>query len=67
MEKAHTVEVYFVLLPDTLLLDVSGPAEVLRLAAKLAVSNAIDADAETPPRFELRYLSPCETVDTSIG
>jgi transcriptional regulator GlxA family with amidase domain len=59
------VTVYFVLLPDTLLLDVSGPAEVLRLADKLATSNA--SETEAPMRVELHYLSPCETIDTSIG
>ena len=35
--------VYFLLLPNVLSLDVSGPAETLRLAGS----------------FSLRYLSPC--------
>lgn len=63
MKPSAPIPVYFVLQPDALLLDVSGPAEVLRLASKAQPSDA----TATPLRFELRYVSPCGTVETSIG
>ena len=43
--------VYFLLLPNVLSLDVSGPAETLRLAGQ----------------FSLRYLSPVPQIVCSIG
>lgn len=43
--------VYFLMLPNVLLLDVSGPAEVLRLAGQ----------------FQLHYVSPVPQVTSSIG
>lgn len=43
--------VYFLMLPNVLLLDVSGPAEVLRLAG----------------HFQLHYVSPVPQVTCSIG
>lgn len=43
--------VYFLLLPNVLSLDVSGPAETLRLAGQ----------------FSLRYLSPAPQIVCSIG
>ena len=43
--------VYFLMLPNVLLLDVSGPAEVLRLAGQ----------------FQLHYVSPVPQVTCSIG
>lgn len=50
------MNVVFVVLPHTLLLDLAGPAEALRLAAKMGA-----------PRFALRYVGPSPRVDTSIG
>ncbi|MGF6191749.1 GlxA family transcriptional regulator [Serratia sp. 2723] len=43
--------VYFLMLPNVLLLDVSGPAEVLRLAGQ----------------FQLHYVSPVPQITCSIG
>lgn len=43
--------VYFLMLPNVLLLDVSGPAEVLRLCGQ----------------FQLRYVSPVPQITCSIG
>jgi transcriptional regulator GlxA family with amidase domain len=54
--------VYFVLLPQVLMLDLAGPAEVLRLASRLAWDAG---DGEQG--FDLRYLSPLPEVESSIG
>lgn len=53
------VPVLFVLLPNVLMLDLAGPAEVLRLAAQVDDSMAID--------FDLQYVSPVASLQTSIG
>lgn len=57
------IPVLFVLLPNTLMLDLAGPAEVLRLASQL---DAADVGV-MPPQFDLRYVGPVEHVQTSIG
>lgn len=49
--------VLFVLLPNVLMLDLAGPAEVLRLASQ--VEGAVD--------FDLQYVSPVASLQTSIG
>ena len=54
-----SVPVLFVLLPNVLMLDLAGPAEVLRLAAQVEDSTAGE--------FDLQYVSPVETLQTSIG
>lgn len=54
-----SVPVLFVLLPNVLMLDLAGPAEVLRLAAQVEDSTAVE--------FDLQYVSPVETLQTSIG
>ncbi|MFQ6590926.1 MULTISPECIES: GlxA family transcriptional regulator [Pseudomonas] len=54
-----SVPVLFVLLPNVLMLDLAGPAEVLRLAAQVEDTAVID--------FDLRYVSPVESLQTSIG
>jgi transcriptional regulator GlxA family with amidase domain len=58
-----TVPVLFVLLPNTLMLDLAGPAEVLRLASQLG-RDEVDGPA---PRFALSYVGPAPQVQTSIG
>ncbi|MBI6911829.1 GlxA family transcriptional regulator [Pseudomonas palleroniana] len=54
-----SVPVLFVLLPNVLMLDLAGPAEVLRLAAQVEDPAVID--------FDLQYVSPVEFLQTSIG
>lgn len=51
------VEVYVVLAPHTLLLDVSGPLEVLRKAN----------DYQRDIRFEARFVGPMAEVKSSVG
>jgi len=53
----HQLNVYVVLPPRTLLLDVAGPIEVLRRAN--LVQNTV--------RFHVRYVAPTRTLRTSIG
>jgi transcriptional regulator GlxA family with amidase domain len=53
------VPVLFVLLPNTLMLDLAGPAEVLRIASQL--------DDGSTPHFALAYVGPDAQVATSIG
>lgn len=61
--KAAAIPVLFVLLPNALLLDLAGPAEVLRLASQLDV----DQTDGPPPRFDLQYVGPVARLTTSIG
>ncbi len=61
-EANAVIPVLFVLLPNVLMLDLAGPAEVLRLASQR------DADAgDARRRFELRYVGPVDQIQTSIG
>lgn len=53
--KIHPV--YFVLPPQTLLLDLAGPAEALWMANRY----------QKEVRFELHYAAPTRHVETSIG
>lgn len=55
--RPRTVPVYTVLPPDTLLMDVAGPLEVLRYA------NTAQADI----RFDCRFLAVSPSQTTSIG
>ena len=57
MSNSQRIDVYVVLPPRTLLLDVAGPIEVLRRA------NLIQNTA----RFHVRYVAPTRTLRTSIG
>jgi transcriptional regulator GlxA family with amidase domain len=53
------IPVLFVLLPNVLMLDLAGPAEVLRLASHI--------EGEEGAAFDLRYVSPVESLQSSIG
>ena len=55
------IDVYFVLLPDSLVLDWAGPAEALRIT-----NQALMALGQ-PPRFQLHFVSPTPTSATSVG
>ena len=59
----RTLAIYFVVLPDTLLLDLTGPAEVFAMANRCQPSTRHGV----PLRFELKYVGPCPQVSTSIG
>jgi len=57
VNATHTIVVYVVLTPRTLLLDVAGPMEVLRRANLL----------QERVHFDVRYVSPARKLRTSIG
>jgi transcriptional regulator GlxA family with amidase domain len=59
--RAHPIDVLFVIVPHSLLLDIAGPAEAFRLA------NWHREIRGLPPRFRLRFAAPKETQDTSVG
>ena len=59
--RAHPIDVLFVIVPHSLLLDIAGPAEAFRLA------NQHRARAGLPPRFRLRYAAPAPSLETSVG
>ena len=55
------IDVWFVVLPGTLLLDLAGPAEAFRMA------NQRLARQGRPPQFRLRYVGPAATATSSVG
>lgn len=55
------VEVLFLVLPDTLLLDLAGPAEAFRLANQQRERRGL------PPAFRLRYIGLQAVEDSSVG
>ena len=55
------IDVLFLVLPETLLLDLAGPAEAFRLA-----NQQLEARGRSPA-FALRYVSAQPEVSTSIG
>jgi transcriptional regulator GlxA family with amidase domain len=55
------IDVLFVILPHSLLLDIAGPAEALRLANQHRAARGL------PPRFRLRFVAPTPTLATSVG
>lgn len=59
--RADLIDVLFVILPHSLLLDVAGPAEAFRLA------NQHRGWRGLPPRFRLRYAAPGGAQETSVG
>ena len=55
------IDVYFVLLPDSLILDWAGPAEALRMANQALVAQGL------APRFALHFVSPYPSATSSVG
>src|SRR5512137_2082588 len=58
---AQPIDILFVIVPQSLLLDIAGPAEAFRLA------NQHRGRRGLPPRFRLRFAGPDEMQDTSVG
>lgn len=56
-----TVDVHFVLLDGSLILDWAGPAEALRIA------NQIRCAQGHAPAFELHFISPARQTTSSVG
>jgi transcriptional regulator GlxA family with amidase domain len=59
--RAHPIDVLFVIVPHSLLLDIAGPAEAFHLANRHRELRGL------PPRFRLRFAAPKETQETSVG
>jgi transcriptional regulator GlxA family with amidase domain len=55
------IDILFLVLPETLLLDLAGPAEAFRLANQQLAARG------QPPAFALRYLGAQRQASTSIG
>ena len=55
------IDVLFVISPDSLLLDIAGPAEAFRIA------NLHRARGGLAPRFRLRFAAPESDAKTSVG
>ncbi|MFM8898786.1 MAG: hypothetical protein ACKOF9_02405 [Burkholderiales bacterium] len=55
------IPLLFVLLPDTLLLDLAGPAETFRLANRHLLSR------KRPATFELRFVGALPEQTSSVG
>lgn len=61
ISRDHLIDVLFVIVPHSLLLDIAGPAEAFRLA------NQHRARGGLPPRFRLRFAGPEAAQTTSVG
>lgn len=59
--RAQLIDVLFVIVPHSLLLDIAGPAEAFRLANQHRENRGL------PPRFRLAFASPVATLPTSVG
>jgi transcriptional regulator GlxA family with amidase domain len=61
MIRAQLIDVLFVILPHSLLLDIAGPAEAFRLANQHRERRGL------PPRFRLVFGGPVANPPTSVG
>jgi transcriptional regulator GlxA family with amidase domain len=59
--RAQLIDVLFVIVPHSLLLDVAGPAEAFRLANQHREARGL------PPRFRLGFAGPVASMPTSVG
>src|SRR5258707_8594024 len=59
--RAQLIDVLFVIVPHSLLLDIAGPAEAFRLANQHREARGL------PPRFRLRFAGPVASLTTSVG
>ncbi len=61
MTQPPVIDVLFVILPDTLVLDWAGPAEAFRLA------NGVRRERGEPERFRLHFIGPRREATSSVG
>jgi transcriptional regulator GlxA family with amidase domain len=59
--RAQLIDVLFVIVRQSLLLDIAGPAEAFRLANLHREARGL------PPRFRLGFAGPTATLPTSVG
>jgi transcriptional regulator GlxA family with amidase domain len=61
LKSPPKIDVYFVLLPGSLILDWAGPAEAIRIANQLLTRQG------GVPRFELHFICPSNAAESSVG
>ena len=61
MRPTDPIDVLFLVLPDTLLLDLAGPAEAFRLANQYLQRQG------HPPAFRMRFVGAGAEATTSVG
>lgn len=61
------IDVLFVILPDSLLLDLAGPAEAFRLANQVIARQPQRFTSQAEPLFRLRYVGPQSNAVSSVG
>ena len=66
------IDVLFVILPDSLLLDLAGPAEAFRLANQVIARSSSKASTHgrapaCEPLFRLRFVGPQSNAVSSVG
>ena len=59
--RAQMIDLLFVIVPHSLLLDIAGAAEAFRLANQHREARGL------PPRFRLRFAGPSPMPTTSVG
>jgi transcriptional regulator GlxA family with amidase domain len=59
--RAQLIDILFVIVPHSLLLDIAGPAEAFRLANQHREARGL------PARFRLSFAGPVATMPTSVG
>jgi transcriptional regulator GlxA family with amidase domain len=59
--RAPLIDLLFTIAPESMLLDIAGPAEAFRLANLHRTMRGL------PPRFRLRFCGPVPTLATSVG
>ena len=59
--KQSCIDVCFLLLPGSLILDWAGPAEALRIANQVLLAQG------QPVRFAMRFISPSASTTSSVG
>jgi transcriptional regulator GlxA family with amidase domain len=59
--RAQLIDVLFVIVPHSLLLDIAGPAEAFRLANQHREARGL------PPRFRIAFAGSVDTLTTSVG
>src|SRR4051794_22764781 len=59
--RAQLIDVLFVIVPHSLLLDIAGPAEAFRLANQHRELRGLS------PRFRLSFAGPVASPPTSVG
>jgi transcriptional regulator GlxA family with amidase domain len=58
------IDVYFVVLPNTVLLDLAGPAEAFRIANKTVRQQSLQNGVD---KFQMHFVGPTSELNSSVG